>query len=112
MSIGEHVGERIRQARVSKGLSVGELAAAAQVTATAVYYWEQNRTKPRPGALRKIAACLDVSEEFLWIGHSRAEGPAAMETPSIAEMVEETRVRIAQATGFPLDRVKLHLEFD
>lgn len=113
MSIGDGVGVRIQQAREVKRISASQLAREVGVTPTAVWNWEQNQIAPRSGTLTKVAARLGVSEDFLRTGRMDAEATASRETEaqSIAQMVEETRTKIAHVTGFTLDRVKLHLEF-
>ena len=109
------MGERIRRAREAKGISASELARKAEVTPTAVWNWEQNQIAPRAITMKKVAACLGVSEEFLRTGtgqsdHKSTTSTETKDVSSIASLLEETRAKIAHATGFTLDRVKLHLE--
>jgi transcriptional regulator with XRE-family HTH domain len=113
MSIGDGVGKRIREAREAKGINASRLAREAEVTPTAVWNWEQNQIAPRYATLTKVAAFLGVTEEFLRTGRDpeTKSTEQANSSPSVSEMMEETRARIAQATGFPIERVKLHLEF-
>lgn len=112
MSVGDGIGKRIRQARHVKGFSKSRLAREVGVTPTAVWNWEENEIAPRFDTLAKVAFCLEVSEAFLRTGQTEADAAmnSGSRTPSISQLVEETRGKIAEATGFPLDRVKLHLE--
>jgi transcriptional regulator with XRE-family HTH domain len=115
MSIGDGIGERIRHAREEARLTASQLAREAGVTPTAVWNWERNQIAPRYPTLRKVAECLGVSEEYLRTGQKHpanreASDAAAQSHTSVARLVEETRLKIAEATGFPFERVRLHLE--
>jgi transcriptional regulator with XRE-family HTH domain len=110
MAIGDGIGKRIQQARQAKNMSASRLAREVDVSSTAVWNWEQNEIAPRAPLLAKIAVCLGVSEEFLRTGKEDQALNANLKPQSVAEMLEKTRTQIAQATGFPLEQVKLHLE--
>jgi len=112
MSIGDGIGKRIRETREQRRMSVAQLARESEVTTTAVWNWEHSQIAPRFNTLAKVAACLGVSEEFLRTGVTDRESNPGEEAKlqSVSEMIEELRAKIAQATGFALDRVKLHLE--
>lgn len=112
MAIGDGVGKRIQRAREMKGFTKSDLARATGVSTTAVWNWEQNELTPRMPTMIKVAACLDVSVDFLQTGSDSAHIVNEKVQPlSVAAMIEETRAKIAQATGFAVERVKLHLEF-
>lgn len=55
------VGERIRNARVQKGLTQKELAAKLDVTQQGIMQWENGTRHPKPDTLRRLAEALDVS---------------------------------------------------
>jgi transcriptional regulator with XRE-family HTH domain len=112
MSHGDGIGKRIHQARLAKGVSKSRLARETGVTTTAVWNWEENEIAPRQGTLVKVAAYLGVSEDFLRTGRANLASAASSngDSYSIAQMIEETRAKISKATGFALDRIKLHLE--
>lgn len=66
------IGTRIAAWRRSKGLSVQELAVAADVTAAAVYQWEnglkkkgrpREKIKPSLDKLEKVVAALGLTME-------------------------------------------------
>ena len=109
MAIGDGIGKRIQHAREAKNMTASKLAREVEVTPTAVWNWEQNQIAPRAPLLSKVAACLGVSEEFLRTGKEDLP-ETQLKSESVAEMIENTRTKIAEATGFPLEQVKLHLE--
>jgi transcriptional regulator with XRE-family HTH domain len=65
------VGERIRAARASRGLTQEGLAAAVGVTRSAVAQWETDRAGQVRSNLPRLAAALDVSVEYLLFGEDR-----------------------------------------
>lgn len=65
------VGQRIRQARLSKGLSQSALAEQTNVSQPTVANWERGSHAPRHAALSKIATVLDASAAWIMTGESR-----------------------------------------
>ena len=59
------IGERIKEARIKKGWSQGELAAAAGVTVTAISRYELSQRVPRAEVLHAIADALEVPTSAL-----------------------------------------------
>ncbi len=59
---------RIKSARTGQALSQAGLAAATGVSQPTVANWETGSHVPRKGALRKIAAALQVDENWLLSG--------------------------------------------
>ena len=55
------VGERIRDARENKGISVRKLAAMVEVSASLISQIETGKVDPSLSTLRKIAIALDVA---------------------------------------------------
>jgi hypothetical protein len=80
---------------------------------------------PRPQALAKVAEALNVSEEYLSEGRRGTvvptlktiqrvpvEAPMAQSSDqraTVAELLQRTRTRIAELTGFSPDQIKLTL---
>lgn len=62
------VGDRIREARVTLGLTQSALADAVGVSRSAVAQWETDRAGQLRDHLGRIASVLEVSTEFLLIG--------------------------------------------
>lgn len=112
MSVGDGVGKRIKTTRESKHMSASTLARLAEVTPTAVWNWETNEICPRQEALVKVARALGVSEDFLRTG--REDQTAALdhrlEQVSVSDLLEQTRLRLAQMTGVDVASVRLNLE--
>jgi transcriptional regulator with XRE-family HTH domain len=106
MAGGDTLGIRIKRTREGRGITRSEFARRVDVSTTAVWNWE-NGTRPRSEMLATIAKELGVTEEFLLTGKEIAAEPA---NKNAAEIVEEARRRIASATGFPLERIKLTLQ--
>lgn len=59
------LGERLRAARTSKGLSQGELAVQVGVSRTAIGQWEVNGVQPSIERLELAAKILEVRPEWL-----------------------------------------------
>ena len=101
-------GERLRSAREARKLSPSELARRVGVTPTAVWNWENQGIVARRDTLAKLARELGVSEAFLLAGKM---GGAEVPSQNVASIVAEAREKIAAVTGYPINSVKLHLEF-
>ena len=69
---GLSVGTRIRALRQSAGLTQEQLAAACDVTRSAVAQWETDRAGQLRGNISRIADALDTTVEHLLHG-TRAE---------------------------------------
>jgi transcriptional regulator with XRE-family HTH domain len=72
-------GERIKQARLVKGLSQVALAKAAKVSQPTVANWENDSHAPRQAALLKIANILGTSSH--WINHGADDEDGRTLTP-------------------------------
>jgi transcriptional regulator with XRE-family HTH domain len=105
----ETIGHRIANARNTLGMSATDLARFVKVTPTAVWNWEKNGVRPRQEVLQSVAEVLNVPIEWLTIGAEKSN-PATTPHASTHEIVEAARKAIANATGFPIERVKLNLE--
>jgi transcriptional regulator with XRE-family HTH domain len=122
------VGARIRDQREARKMSQAELARQVGTTSAAVWNWETKGRVPRARVLAKVAEALNVSEQFLAEGGNGADSAHSettkvirlvpdgapplepeQEVATVAEVVERTRKRIAELTGFGLDQVKLTL---
>ena len=62
------IGERIKSARLSKGLSQTELAHAAAVSQPTVANWENDSHAPRQLALERLAGILNTTAQFFLNG--------------------------------------------
>ena len=65
------IGERIRQARKSRGMSQSDLAVRVGVSQPAIANWESGVHDPRRLTLAKLADALDAPLDWLAAGDSR-----------------------------------------
>lgn len=61
------IGERIKNARLSKNLTQQDVADGIGVSLTTVSNWELDHSKPRGANRTKIAAILGVDESFFFL---------------------------------------------
>jgi len=59
------IGERIRMARLEKGIAQERLGEILGVKQNAVSQWETGRCEPSADMIRQIAIALDCSGDFL-----------------------------------------------
>jgi transcriptional regulator with XRE-family HTH domain len=70
----ETLGDKIRMARTSLGLTQSQLAERVGVRSLSVHRWESGRTHPSKEHLGRLADCLYESPEyFLIAGAKRAD---------------------------------------
>ena len=62
------IGQKIKKARIAKGLTQEELAQALYVSRTAISKWESGRGFPNIESLKAIAAFFGVSLEYMLTG--------------------------------------------
>ena len=65
MDITKLFGERLRELRTDKGLSVKELSNQLGVSDVAIVYWENNKRAANAVAIYKIAQFFGVSSDYL-----------------------------------------------
>jgi transcriptional regulator with XRE-family HTH domain len=112
-SSAETISTRIKETRESRGITASEFARLVGVTPTAVWNWEKNSITPRRPALEQIAKVLGVTPDFLLAGKNGNDDAEPPKTPdSMPAIIEDARMRIAQATGWAFDRIKLNVEFN
>jgi len=63
MSDGKTFGQAIREARLAKGMSMGQLAAAVERSTASVQRWERDEGKPAAGVIRDVLAVLELEDE-------------------------------------------------
>ena len=98
----KNLGERVLALRTQKGMTQTSLAERLEVTSTAVWNWEQNGVKPRPGMLKKLAKALGVSEAYLLTG---ADAPSPRRTA--AQIIKAAAEEIAALNGVPVSHVHI-----
>lgn len=62
------VGKRIKEARVARGWSQGQLGERAGVSQTGISSWERGRTEPTRDDVRRVAAALGVEVGEIELG--------------------------------------------
>ncbi|WP_367647413.1 helix-turn-helix domain-containing protein [Ruegeria arenilitoris] len=103
----QSLGERLRLARLAKGISQGELASAIGVSRTAIGQWELNGVQPSLERLDEVSRFLDVKPE--WIAFGVSDTPDSSE----ANFVEVDEVEFGQSHNevFPKQVWKLPFGF-
>ena len=89
MPIIDGLGERMREARLSKGLSLEELAKTTDSNRRSLYSYEKGLVDPKVGDLKLIAEALDVSLCGLITGGQRAK--TAKSAKKVALLVRHLR---------------------
>lgn len=104
------LGDRVRQRRLERKLTIKDLAGAAKVSPSAISELEQGRSKSST-ALHRIARALGTSPEWL-DGDGVAERPVAPYEPDLMRslMIEvESACQIVKATLKPEAKADLTL---
>lgn len=65
------IGAALRQARTIRGKSQQQVATAVDVARISYLQWEQDRTHPTPGNLKKVCDYLEVDIESVLAGEVR-----------------------------------------
>jgi transcriptional regulator with XRE-family HTH domain len=77
MSDPKTFGEVVREARLAKGMSMGQLATSVERSTASVRRWERDEGVPSKGIIGELAAVLDLSDDDLaLIERSPAHQPA------------------------------------
>jgi transcriptional regulator with XRE-family HTH domain len=100
--VAEGLGHRLNRLRREAGLTLADVAAVLGVSKPTVWAWEKGKARPLPERLAAIAAALGVEPEAL----SDAPGTAG----SANAVIEESRMRIAEACGTAIQNVRIMIE--
>jgi transcriptional regulator with XRE-family HTH domain len=63
MSNGKTFGQAVREARLAKGMSMGQLAAAVERSTASVRRWERDEGKPSETVVQDLLTVLDLEDE-------------------------------------------------
>lgn len=66
--MSESIGDRLRALRSERGLTLQQVAKAAEVAVSSVSGWESNQAAPRAESLGKLVAALGLDLEALILG--------------------------------------------
>lgn len=106
----EMLGERVRKARLGKGMSQRELGERVGLTQAAICQFERGQRYPTPRNLRKISRILNLD-----VAELAGEDPGGFEravlmrnlkglTPEAISRINEMVVTFRQAQGKPMTR--------
>lgn len=92
-------GERLRLARFRAGLTLRELAEQVEVTHTAISQYENNRNRPTPAVLARLAIATGVSAGFFTF-ERRPLSAGGLDSTHFRSLRSTTRQGRAQAWGW------------
>lgn len=78
------VGQRLREARMKKGWSQDNLAAAIDTNRSAISEYENGTTEMSSSTLQKMAHCLNVSADYLLFGKVAESAPPVSDVHTAA----------------------------
>jgi len=91
-------GQAVREARLAKGMSMGQLAAAVERSTASVRRWERDQGVPTETVVQELAAILNLDEGEL-SALAAAPLPAAAPAPQTGEPSDATRATSASMTN-------------
>ncbi|HZJ48733.1 MAG TPA: helix-turn-helix domain-containing protein [Acidimicrobiia bacterium] len=109
MNDGKTFGQVVREARLAKGMSMGQLAAAVERSTASVRRWERDEGVPAETVVRDLIAVLDLQDDDYPGLPSRppSVGVASHSSPSVPESMRATSLASASpsAASGPLPAV-------
>jgi len=72
------MGQRIKNVRISKGLTIAEFAEKLSVTEQAVYKWQRGDSVPDIYNLKQISVRFDVTTDYLILGREDDEKSSSL----------------------------------
>lgn len=107
-------GQRVRELRIGRGLTLHDVASELGVSKSAIVYWESGRSFPRPRMLTSLATMLGTGVEFLLNGEKPVAGGteflSAKPPLSAAEVIMRARKDIARALGLQVTKVRVEID--
>ncbi len=95
------LGVRLNRLRRERGLTLAQVASALGVSKPTVWAWEKGKARPLPERIEAIAQVLGVEASELEVMGQVGEGSA---------VIEECRMRIAQASGVDPRSIRIMIE--
>ena len=91
-------GQAVREARLAKGLSMGQLAAAVERSTASVRRWERDQGMPTRAVAEELVSILGL-EDSEFLSPTAVPPPAVPAVPKSAETSDATRATGASATN-------------
>ena len=98
MSDRRTFGQAVREARLAKGLSMGQLAAAVERSTASVRRWERGQGVPTETVVQELIVVLDLDEAET-VALAAAPLPVVPVPPHAGESSDPTRATSASATS-------------
>lgn len=102
--------KRIRDARISRNLSINALANKVGVSSTAAWNWDHGHTTPRPDTLERIAKVLNVDTTFLVTGKVQLDSDAGKSGETVGTILADAKSRIAKSIHIGIDQIAIELK--
>ena len=105
--VGAMIGPRIGALRRERGMSQAELAAAIQVSPSALGMYEQGRREPSADTMVALAGALGVTTDFLLTGRVTNPAEAGALSAMILSRVTTADRRLEDRPDRPFSREEL-----
>jgi transcriptional regulator with XRE-family HTH domain len=112
MSSEDPIGKRIHDRREAKKISQSQLAKLVGITPATIWNWETKGTHPRPETLAKVAAVLEVSEDFLSSAQEEKTYAPPTRKGSVPKVIENAKAEISELTGYDVSHIKIQVTFE
>jgi len=99
MSDGKTFGQAVREARVAKGMSMGQLAAAVERSTASVRRWEKGEGMPSDTVVQRVLSVLDINDgEYTVVDAQVVDAGAGRDAPGrVSESMRATSVAAGRA---------------
>lgn len=104
---------RLQELRSERGLTRMALARRLGVSIPTLWGWESGKRKPRAHNMTALADALEVSTEFLRLGHGHSRGANGFSgsNRTLPGYVAEAKKHIANLAGVRPDKVTINIEY-
>ena len=106
----ELFASQLTKLRISRGLSLAELAAAVVVSKVALWKWETCKFKPRRKNVAALAHALNVTVEELLTEPATKNLGNVVDLEALSRFIALARRRIAAIAGIEPERVKISVD--
>jgi transcriptional regulator with XRE-family HTH domain len=121
MSDGKTFGQAVREARLAKGMSMGQLAASVERSTASVRRWERDEGMPAATVMQDLLVVLDLDETDYTTANLPGPPAAVVPTPSpsvsdsmraTSLAASSTAVAEGSPSGVPTGRMDRFLDPD